>query len=44
MGEAVSQGKNCFNYQACLGANLDLAWCPLSMGLSEVEMGYSMFN
>lgn len=44
MGEAVSQGRNCFNYQAHLGAILDLAWCPLSMRLSEVEMRYSELN
>ena len=27
MGEAVSQGRNCFNYQARMGATLNLARC-----------------
>lgn len=44
MGEAISQGRNCFNYQAHLGATLDLVWCSLSMGLSEVEMGHLVLN
>lgn len=38
MGEAVSQGRNCFNYHIW-GATLDLARCPLSLNLREVETG-----
>lgn len=46
MGECSQPGQELvFNYQACLGANLDLTWCPAWYGqLSEVEMECSMFN
>lgn len=33
MGEAVSQGRNCFNYQARMGATLNLAWCSPEHGV-----------
>lgn len=41
MGGAISQGRDYFNYQVHLGPPLHRAWCPLSTGWSDVEMGCS---
>lgn len=30
-------GRNCFNYQAHVGATLDPAWCPRSTGAGATE-------